>query len=825
MADAGGLVDECGFTVTVVDDDAPVITCPADIVAAASATAPQARLEYAAPRVSDNSGAVLTPSCTPASNSTFALGATSVSCSVADAAGNRASCDFSVRVVDRTAPVLTCPADVRASTSLGVTSASVQLPRTTAEDNVGVAALSCDQRSGVYFLGTPRTVRCTASDAAGNTQTCSYRIVVVDEEAPSIACPVDSFVRELPAGSGSAEASLLEPAVRDNDRVSRVACDPPAGRRAQFGVGVNNVTCTAEDPSGNTASCSYTVEVSAAPAGDQEPLACPSSVSASAGSASTGVIAYEAPANATCSPASGTALAIGEHLVVCRTEAVGSQAADACAFSATVTDEAPPVVTCQSVRQATEPGRASATIDYALPEVEENDGRGVTYDCSAPQGSRVRVGESSVVCSATDFSGNAAECTIDIEVVDEEAPVVTCPPASEAILPFGAANGTAKWPGAVAAVDNVDGNLLLSGVTCTPASGSVVELGDAFEVTCAVRDAAGNEGSCSFDVSVVEGDLDCEGAWSPWSACTFCPQRTQARTFEVEVAPTPNGRQCPEDESRRCVAAPSCLVLGASFTIGPADIDVLQQSAEVLAAFRAEAKAALYSALVRLGVGRFIRRTGVTVTDVRTRATVAAATESPARRRRATDGTVTVSYQVDVESPDQPPVQAAMESLDTNSTAADSLLSDLAGLEYGLGAATDLSHSEVSASGSGDGGSSSGSGSVLVIAVAVAAVAVLVVLVIVVVVVRRRRNRVQDDGYEAGAGKTFAPALPAGRKASVNSSMLASLPKGDANHMGFENPVRARVAILGFLSRGGQGAGSTGADRNPGLVLSCLVVL
>ena len=224
--------------------------------------------------------------------------------------------------------------------------------------------------------------------------------------------------------------------------------------------------------------------------------------------------------------------------------------------------------------------------------------------------------------------------------------------------------------------------------------------------------------------------------------------------------------------------------------IGPADIDVLQQSEEVLATFREEAKAALYSALVRLGVGRFIRRTGVTVTGVQTRATVAAPTEAPARRRRATDGTVTVSYQVDVESPDQPPVQAAMESLDTNSTAAGSLLNDLAGPEYGLGAATDLSHSEVSASGSGSGESSSGSGSVLIIAVAVAVVAVLVVLVIVVVVVRRRRNRVKDNGYEAGSRKTFQPALLAGRKSSASTRMMSSLPMGDASDMAFENPVR-----------------------------------
>ncbi len=53
----------------------------------------------------DNCGPAHT-SCSPPSGSTFALGQTYVTCGAADAAGNSASCGFSVTVRDTTAPVL-----------------------------------------------------------------------------------------------------------------------------------------------------------------------------------------------------------------------------------------------------------------------------------------------------------------------------------------------------------------------------------------------------------------------------------------------------------------------------------------------------------------------------------------------------------------------------------------------------------------------------------------------------------------------------------------------------------------------------------------------
>jgi hypothetical protein len=55
---------------------------------------------------SDNCPGSGTPVCSPASGSVFPLGVTTVSCSVADAAGNTSTCSFTVRVNDTQAPVI-----------------------------------------------------------------------------------------------------------------------------------------------------------------------------------------------------------------------------------------------------------------------------------------------------------------------------------------------------------------------------------------------------------------------------------------------------------------------------------------------------------------------------------------------------------------------------------------------------------------------------------------------------------------------------------------------------------------------------------------------
>jgi hypothetical protein len=85
------------FKVTVVDTRPPAITVPA--AQQLTTTARQGKVVTYDATATDVVDGAVTPTCTPASGSTFAIGTTSVSCSASDRRGNATSASFSVTVV------------------------------------------------------------------------------------------------------------------------------------------------------------------------------------------------------------------------------------------------------------------------------------------------------------------------------------------------------------------------------------------------------------------------------------------------------------------------------------------------------------------------------------------------------------------------------------------------------------------------------------------------------------------------------------------------------------------------------------------------------
>ena len=113
VTDVNGNVSICDAIVDVVDAQAPVISCPADITVNNDAGQCSAVVSYTSPIGSDNcTGAVTVQSGGLGSGSSFPVGTSTESYTVTDAAGNTASCSFNVTVVDNEAPVITCPADL-----------------------------------------------------------------------------------------------------------------------------------------------------------------------------------------------------------------------------------------------------------------------------------------------------------------------------------------------------------------------------------------------------------------------------------------------------------------------------------------------------------------------------------------------------------------------------------------------------------------------------------------------------------------------------------------------------------------------------------------
>jgi hypothetical protein len=121
-----------------------------------------------------------------ASGTVFALGTTAVTVTARDAAGHVTTKSFNVIVRDTIAPVLTLP-PTQTVAATSTSGAIVTYPAATATDAVGVVSLTYSQASGtLYPVGTTK-VTVTAKDAAGNTATGTFDVVVT----PAVATCTD----------------------------------------------------------------------------------------------------------------------------------------------------------------------------------------------------------------------------------------------------------------------------------------------------------------------------------------------------------------------------------------------------------------------------------------------------------------------------------------------------------------------------------------------------------------------------------------------------------------------------------------------------------
>jgi hypothetical protein len=161
------------------------VTVPANITAEATG-ASGASVSFASSATDIVDGAVST-TCTPASGATFGMGSTTVKCSATDAHGNTGSATFTVTVVDTTAPVVTVPANITAEAT-GASGASVSFASSATDIVDGAVSTTCTPASGSTFGLGSTTVKCSATDANGNTGSATFTVTVVDTTAPGCNC-------------------------------------------------------------------------------------------------------------------------------------------------------------------------------------------------------------------------------------------------------------------------------------------------------------------------------------------------------------------------------------------------------------------------------------------------------------------------------------------------------------------------------------------------------------------------------------------------------------------------------------------------------------
>lgn len=103
--DAAGNTADCTQTITVNDQTAPVISCPANIITSTPIGSCNAVANFVV-NATDNCGGAVTITTLPASGSVFPMGTTTVTATATDACGNSSTCTFTVTVNDGQLPVI-----------------------------------------------------------------------------------------------------------------------------------------------------------------------------------------------------------------------------------------------------------------------------------------------------------------------------------------------------------------------------------------------------------------------------------------------------------------------------------------------------------------------------------------------------------------------------------------------------------------------------------------------------------------------------------------------------------------------------------------------
>jgi uncharacterized repeat protein (TIGR01451 family) len=278
-ADGNTSNNEYTLTTNVLDNEAPVIGCPYDMLSISvdqgECSAELSEEDLGTPTVSDNCTATGDLTVTSNFASQFPTGMVSVGTytitwTVEDEAGNTTTCEQEITGVDNEAPVIECPDDMLSiSVDQGecfATLSEEDLGAPTESDNCTATGdhtvtsnFDSQFPTDMVSVGT-HTIIWIVEDEAGNTATCEQTITVVEDEAPVISSIENLEIDcAMPGNEDLIKEWLDSVTATDN-------CSDPVNVTYNIDLETFDISCdnagettviwTATDEAGNTATTS-----------------------------------------------------------------------------------------------------------------------------------------------------------------------------------------------------------------------------------------------------------------------------------------------------------------------------------------------------------------------------------------------------------------------------------------------------------------------------------------------------------------------------------------------------------------------------------------
>lgn len=479
------------------------------------------------PAVTDNCGNSLTPTGPVVSPAPACEGTMTYTYNYTDCEGNTHNWVYTYTIDDNIKPVLVPPATQYLNVGAGLNCTVIMPDYTalvTATDNCGgsvtkVQLVPNDPGSSVIGYGGTRTIKIVGTDCAGNSDTTSFTLVLVDSTIPVAASqPVTVYLDA--AGNASITAAMVNSGSYDNCSPVTLSISPSTFNCSNVGSG-NTVTLTVKDAWLNTATIAATVTV----LDTVKPVitACAPSITVGKGPLCTNeLLDYTSLVTATdaCgidtvmqSPLPGTIIAALVPVVpVTLTVKDNNGNMTTCTFNITYVDTTAPMISgCPAdIVVGNAPGLCSNTASWTVPVATDNctDIGPVVLTATHNPGDVFPKGVTTVTYTATDAANNVSTCSFTVTVNDTEAPVLSNCPADVAVntgLNATTCDATATWtePGAT------DNCIAAANLTWTKSHtpGSVFPVGTT-AVTYTATDSSGNVSAvCSFNVVVTDNTV------------------------------------------------------------------------------------------------------------------------------------------------------------------------------------------------------------------------------------------------------------------------------------------------------------------------------
>jgi len=395
-------------TITLADTTPPVITTPANV--SVEATGSATTVAIGAATATDAVDGVLIPT-NDAPVGGFPVGITTVTYSATDNAGNIGTATQLVTVVDTTAPVITAPVAVIASSGDNLPVA-VTLGTATASDLVDAIVNITNDAPATFPVGVT-TVTYSAADSAGNISTATQLITVnlVDVTAPVVTAPIAVTIE----ATGTLTTAVLGTATA-TDIVDGVLIPTNDAPITGFPVGVTTVTYTATDIAGNVGSATQTVTVTDTTV---PVITAPIDVIADSLNGTAPVVAL-----GTATATDLFAVTITNNAPVTfpvgitsvtwtATDANGNASAATQLVTINLVDTLPPVITVPA-NVYTSTSTSQATVNIGTASANDNIDGIVAVTNNAP--AAFPVGVTSIIYTASDTVGNTATATQQIYV-------------------------------------------------------------------------------------------------------------------------------------------------------------------------------------------------------------------------------------------------------------------------------------------------------------------------------------------------------------------------------------------------------------------------